>query len=265
MRISPCTAFIGDRQVLFDSSLFNEPPIHLFDGDTLDRQDLLTGHAAGRGQVWFFRYAGREMVLRHFRRGGLLRHFMHDSYLRPAARHSRSWREWQLLQRMYAQGLPVPRPVAAQARIRGPLYSADLITERIPGARSLAEHLRQAPLDEESWRRIGATVGLFHERDIWHSDLNAYNILLDDSGSVYLIDFDSGREGASGLGKRRNLSRLLRSLRKIRAATPFFAFDESFWQCLLQGYRNPHRHAALNPVAAAQEAQAGKLRKSGSL
>jgi 3-deoxy-D-manno-octulosonic acid kinase len=234
--INPCKAFAGQKRILFDASLFDEPPIHLFDPRSLEANNLLTGRGNGRGQVHFFRYQGLDLVLRSFRRGGLVQKILSDRYIRRKVENSRSWREWELLARMYNDGLPVPRPVAAHVELGTLFYSADLITKRIPGARSLAEILQQGPLSPETWRNIGATIAWFHNRGIWHSDLNAENILLDESSGIYLLDFDRGKMGATQLRQRRNLARLLRSLRKIRRAKPFFAFEEAFWQSLLHGY-----------------------------
>lgn len=244
--ISPCKAFVGQKRILFDASLFDEPPIHLFDTGSLEANDLLTGTGSGRGKVRFFNHRGRELVLRHYRRGGLAQKILSDRYIRLNMENSRSWREWDLLARMYNDGLPVPRPVAAQVEVGPLLYSADLITERVPGARSLAEILQRKPLPPESWRDIGATIAWFHNSGIWHSDLNAENILLDERSGVYLLDFDRGKTGATEFWKRRNLARLLRSLHKIRRTTPFFAFEDELWQSLLQGYRNEERKSSVS-------------------
>ncbi len=259
MRINPCQAFVGQKRILFDASLFNEPPIQLFDPRTLEANDLLTGTGSGRGMVCFFRYQGRELVLRKYRRGGLAQKILSDRYIRLGVDNSRSWREWELLARMYEEGLPVPRPVAAQVEVGSLFYSAALITERIPGSRSLAEILRHNPLPPEAWRHIGATVARFHNRGVWHPDLNAENILLDERDAVYLLDFDRGKTGATEFGKRRNLARLLRSLRKIRGATPFFAFEDALWQSLLQGYREEARTGSVShklaPSAISKEGE----------
>ena len=237
---------MGRKRILFDASLFDEPPINLFDTHSLEENNLLTGTGSGRGKVRFFSYQGRDLVLRHYHRGGLVQKLLSDRYIRLKPENSRSWREWELLASMYTNGLPVPRPVAAQVEVGTLLYSADLITERIPGVRSLSEILQRGPLPPETWRDIGATIAWFHNRGIWHSDLNAENILLDESSEVYLLDFDRGKTGATGLWKRRNLARLLRSLHKIRRTTPFFAFEDQLWQSLLQGYRDAERRNSLS-------------------
>jgi len=236
---------VDRKRILFDASLFDAPPIHLFDTRSLEENNLLTYSASGRGKIHFFCYQDLDLVLRHYRRGGLVQNLLSDRYIRLNLKNSRSWREWELLASMYTNGLPVPRPVAAQVEVGTLLYSADLITERIPGARSLAEILQREPLPPETWRDIGATIAWFHNRGIWHSDLNAENILLDESTGVYLLDFDRGKIGATEFRKRRNLSRLLRSLHKIRRSTPFFAFEDELWQSLLQGYRDEERTSSV--------------------
>ncbi len=237
---------MGQKRILFDASLFDEPPIHLFDTRSLEANNRLTGTGSGRGEVRFFSYQGRDLVLRHYRRGGLIQNLLSDRYIRLNLENSRSWREWELLASMYTNGLPVPCPVAAQVEVGTLLYSADLITERIPGAHSLAEILQRGPLPPETWRDIGATIAWFHNRGIWHSDLNAENILLDERSRVYLLDFDRGKTGVTEFRKRRNLDRLLRSLRKFQHATPFFAFEEELWQSLLQGYQDEKRTSSVS-------------------
>jgi 3-deoxy-D-manno-octulosonic acid kinase len=238
LEIRPSTAVIGKKKILFDAALFSEPPVDLFDPQQLAAKGLLTGGATGRGQAWFFRYHGRELVLRHCRRGGLVEKVLLDRYWGGKPENSRSWREWRLLLRLYREGLPVPRPVAANVHSGRFFYRADLITELIPGACSLADCLEAGPLAAESWHRIGAAIALFHHRGVWHPDLNARNILFDENGKVFLIDFDRGRLRSKGRWQQRNLERLLRSLRKIQRKIPGFFFNEADWPLLLEGYRH---------------------------
>jgi 3-deoxy-D-manno-octulosonic acid kinase len=238
LEIHPSTAVIGERQILFDAALFSEPPADLFDSQHLAANGLLTGVAVGRGQAWFFRFQERDLVLRHFRRGGLVEKVLLDRYLGCKPENSRSWREWHLLLRLYREGLPVPRPVAANVHSGRFFYRADLITELIPGACSLADCLETGPLAADSWRRIGDVIALFHRRGVWHPDLNARNILFDENGKVYLIDFDRGRLRTTGSWQQRNLQRLLRSLHKIKKNLPAFSFEEADWLLFLEGYSN---------------------------
>ena len=63
------------------------------------------------------------------------------------------------------------------------------------------------------------------------------NVLLDEEGALYLIDFDRGerRKPASGW-QQANLARLKRSLEKFRRNERHFAFDEEDWKAILRGY-----------------------------
>ncbi|MDZ7641600.1 MAG: 3-deoxy-D-manno-octulosonic acid kinase [Desulfurivibrio sp.] len=235
--ISPATAVAGNHQILFDQTVFTTPPTQLFDPRRLNADGLLTGEATGRGKAWFLRYQEQEMVLRHFRRGGLMEKFLVDRYWGRNPANSRAWREWHLLLRLYRRGLPVPRPLAARVVAGRLFYRADLLTAAIPDADSLADRLTNAPLAAGLWQRLGAAIALFHRHDIYHPDLNARNILFDRHEQIFLIDFDQG-EFRIGLNAQHNLKRLQRSLRKLRQNIDEFYYDESTnWPSLLTGYQ----------------------------
>jgi 3-deoxy-D-manno-octulosonic acid kinase len=153
---------------------------------------------------------------------------------------SRAWCEWQLLSRLHTQGLPVPRPVAALVhwpfgRVAG-LYEAALLVERIAGARTFAQLLQQQPAGEDLWRRVGACLAGFHRHGVYHADLNANNIMLDENDRLYLIDFDRGAIRAPGDWQQANLQRLLRSLVKLRGLHSVFYFEDADWKLLLAAY-----------------------------
>lgn len=200
------------------------------------RGRCLASADAGRGPVVFVRHQGDEWALRRYRRGGMARRLSRDRYLWLGEDRTRSFREWRLLGRLDALGLPVPRPVAAHYERSGATYAASLITRRIAGARPLSTRLSSGSLPEGAWRRIGACVRRFHEAGACHADLNAYNILLDDEDRPWLLDFDRGSLRAPGAWRRRNLDRLLRSLRKISAADATIRFAPADWDSLLTGY-----------------------------
>jgi 3-deoxy-D-manno-octulosonic acid kinase len=174
------------------------------------------------------------MVLRHYRRGGLMARLVEDRYLWSGREQSRPWREFMLLARLVDQGLPVPRPVAARIIHRGPFYQGDLITTRLP-ARALSTLARER--SNLPWGAIGACIRAFHEAGVFHADLNAHNILLDAENRPFVIDFDRGEIRAPGAWQARNLARLRRSLDKLKAADPVFAFTPTDWEQLLVGYR----------------------------
>jgi 3-deoxy-D-manno-octulosonic acid kinase len=85
------------------------------------------------------------------------------------------------------------------------------------------------------WQVIGETLREFHDHGVDHSDLNVRNILIDDDGCVFLIDFDKGRLRGPGSWKAANLNRLQRSLRKTALETGV-PYDEEAWRRLEAGY-----------------------------
>jgi 3-deoxy-D-manno-octulosonic acid kinase len=66
------------------------------------------------------------------------------------------------------------------------------------------------------WENVGRCIRQFHRAGVWHADLNARNILLNEELKVFLVDFDRARlmNGTEVNGKR-NLERLKRSLQKL--------------------------------------------------
>lgn len=200
---NPSIVKIGNRNILYDAERIAKPSGDIFDPDWLAAAGLLVGKALGRGEAYFFEHEESQWVLRHYRRGGLISKLFSDHYLGVNPAHSRSWREWRLLAALYAQGLSVPRPVAASVVSRFGMYQADLITERLADTRTLADLLIQAPLSEASWLAVGCCVRRFHEGNVFHADLNANNILLDKQGQVFLIDFDRSCIKRSGSWKKK--------------------------------------------------------------
>ncbi len=225
----------------FDASVVPDIDPGLFDVDWLKSNALWQGSTQGRSQAHFFHYAGIDMVLRHFHRGGMMGRVNRDLYLRTGAHRSRAFREFDLLRDMHADGLPVPLPVAAQYAPAGPVYRADIITQRIPDARPLDEVLRESPLPPDRWSDIGAQVRTLHDHGIYHSDLNCRNILMDAQNKVWFIDFDNCAQRAPGAWTQANLDRLLRSLRKVARGSEDMHWREQDWADLLAGYNGNAR------------------------
>ena len=194
----------------------------------------------GRGSAWFIAGNG-HWVLRHYRRGGWIARLSRDAYVWAGEARVRAFVEYRLLAELVRDGLPVPRPIAARYRRAGPLYRCDLITQRIAGARPLSALLSVGPVNEETWRDVGAAVARLHAAGADHADLNAHNILVGDDGAVSVIDFDRGRLRAPGEKSAAwaagNLSRLHRSLVKVSGDLPPERFSTAAWDRLLDGYR----------------------------
>jgi len=141
---------------------------------------------------------------------------------------------------LHEQGLPVPRPVAALCEHQGFVSTGALITARIPTVQTLADLLpannQDAVLNAAVWGSIGKCIRQFHDTGLWHADLNARNIMLNDRSEVFLIDFDRARftpgKAVQGEG---NLQRLHRSLTKLWPAAKI-AMLEPAWAQLEAGY-----------------------------
>lgn len=191
--------------------------------------------AEGRGSSFFVRHAEQQWVLRHYQRGGLIARLLSDQYIWSGLEQSRPWREWKLLAMMQAEGLPVPRPIAAQVQRQGLIYRGDILMQRIVNAQPLSRILQKDRLTQSQWQAIGACIKRFHRQEIYHADLNAHNILLRDS-EVFLIDFDRGEQRVTGKWCQANLKRLRRSLGKLASQYPCFGFGEAEWQYLLTAY-----------------------------
>jgi len=216
--------------------LISAPSIQLFDLEYLTQKGAIDQTVGGRGSSYFFTAEGQARVLRHYRRGGLVGKILHDQYFGWLTEMSRSWREWRLLRTLYSEGFPVPRPVAAGVYKSFFFYRADLITVQIPQSRTLAELLIADDLPAEGWQSIGSCINRFHERGVYHADLNAHNILLDQDYQVYLLDFDRCNLRSAGSWEQSNLQRLQRSLLKLERKNENFFYNEFAWQSLLQGY-----------------------------
>ena len=238
--MNPILSSIDRLYTLYDADILPGAAPELFETGYHEARGALQGMARGRGKAHFFVLQGVTAVLRHYLRGGWMR-FLGDRFFWTGLERSRAMREWRLLSRLSELGLPVPRPIAARVVRRGLVYRADIILARIEGAQALADSLQINALPANRWQEIGRCLRRFHEAGVDHADLNANNILLGDGRGIYLIDFDRGRLRTDGQDwKRRNLSRLHRSLRKLKRLTPGFAFDSDDFRHLQQGY-----HAAV--------------------
>ncbi len=228
--------------ILFDPSRISAPRDADFDPLWLEQQGRIRGLAQGRGNAWFLtpRQPGEAaLVLRHFRRGGLLARFIHDQYLWRGESATRSFSELRLLGLIEAQGLSAARPVAARYVREGLSYRADLLTALIEDTRSLARCLSTG-VSRLQWWQIGQTLRAFHDEGIFHADLNAHNILIDAEGAVHLVDFDRGRRRSLGRWRAQNLQRLKRSLEKLGLGQDPSALHAA-WEALQTGYSLPRK------------------------
>lgn len=233
--------------VLFNESVFHSFSDSLFDPASHQRNDQCLSQQScsqGRGTVVFFEHEERELILKRYHRGGLLGRFVKNSYLFNGLNRTRMWREFELLNIMRDLGLPVPRPVAVRCVRNSPMfYQGEMIAERIPNARTLAEILLDESLSEKTWESIGLVIRRFHQHSIEHADLNACNIMLNSSGQIFLIDFDKSQmhNQRDHSWCQANLTRLRRSLNKWKKRDNGFNFEARHWQALERGYQGARK------------------------
>lgn len=228
---------IAGGAMLSDASRAGNLSADWFDPEWWRSRGQMEGTTRGRGTTYIVRAGEKRMVLRHYRRGGLVAKVSRDRYLWRGEAATRPFHEWYLTYHLHRAGLPVPAPVAARYVRRGLVYRGDLITEEIPDAQSLAERLRRGSLSILSWIAVGRCIRRFHELGVFHPDLNAHNVLFARDDTVHLIDFDRGRLRRPGLWCDANLVRLRRSLEKVTWALPAGRITEADWHGLLDGYR----------------------------
>ncbi|MDX1799499.1 MAG: 3-deoxy-D-manno-octulosonic acid kinase [Marinobacter sp.] len=191
--------------------------------------------SGGRGNAWFLTPPDEPaMVLRWYRRGGLVARLSRFSYVFAGLSQARAFTEFRLLSTLFEHGLPVPRPVAARIqRHHGVLYRGAIITCMIDDAVPLADRFER--LARSDWQTLGSVIRQFHDAGVFHADLNCFNILLQ-GDRFYLIDFDKGRilpPAGSDRWKQATLRRLVRSLEKVAGETAV----ARVWEWVLQGYQ----------------------------
>ncbi|MGB5624902.1 MAG: lipopolysaccharide kinase InaA family protein, partial [Woeseiaceae bacterium] len=97
--------------------------------------------------------------------------------------------------------------------------------------------------DASFWQSVGASIHEFHAAGVYHADMNAYNLQIDASGTLWMLDFDKGLLRPRGPWQQATLARLHRSLRKIIGLDPTLNFRSANWEQLLEGYFNASRSA----------------------
>jgi 3-deoxy-D-manno-octulosonic acid kinase len=231
--------------ILYDQAIINQISEDCFNADGWLHSEPLKGslRSSGRGNTMYVGNIPRQFVLRHFMRGGLVGKLVRDQYLWAGEDNTLSFVEWRLLDKLTGNGLRVPRPAAARYCRRGPIYTADIITVRVPAVRPLSQFITDKARDEEFWRSVGEVIREFHAAGVYHADMNAYNLQIDTADRLWMLDFDRGRLLQPGAWQQKTLNRLHRSLVKIKSLEPRVHFDTGNWEALLDGYFSASRSA----------------------
>jgi 3-deoxy-D-manno-octulosonic acid kinase len=169
--------------------------------------------------------SGEHMIIKTYRRGGLLRFVVRDLYWGDR----RSIKELCVGAAALQAGIPTALVLAAIAvRAAGPFYRGYLITRELSGCRDLPVFLNtgSAGSSEEKFRHKRAllaqaarAIRTMHDRGFYHGDLNLKNILIDAEhrNTVYIIDWDKSQEQENiSLAQRSsNMVRCCRSMVKL--------------------------------------------------
>lgn len=198
-------------------------------------RDLACRTLYGRGPVPVLknpRGVGPAWAVRRYYRGGLMRAFG-DRFLR--AGRPRSFLELENSARIEDLGFATPRVVAAAVYPKGFLYRADLVTEFVPHARTLADvlfgshHPSWGPSAGDARREsLALTADLItrlSKAGVHHRDLNAENVVIAREAQqvhAILIDLDGCRVAGPSepVDAGRLRRRLARSIRKLARARP---------------------------------------------
>ncbi len=161
-------------------------------------------------------------IVRPYRRGGAVRHFVYDLYWH---RPPRPLLELICTETARQRGVPTVEVLGAGVEwLTCGLYRGSFVTREAEGFVNLWEWLRSKPTSagrEAVITAVARAIASMHEAGIAHADLNLTNILVriaTDSPAVLLIDFDKARVFPNQLPSRqleRNLRRLQRSLNKL--------------------------------------------------
>jgi len=226
-----------NKYFLFNKAFFANASSDIFNGAYWQEKDAITGQETGRGTTWFFRHDNHNLVLRHYLRGGLVSKLSKERYIFKSWASCRSISEFQILNKLAQQGLPVPTPAAAQVIRSGLSYKADLITQRIPDAKDLVQILK-VDQDKKFYEHLGKTIARFHQQGFYHADLNIQNILQDKDQQFWLIDFDRAKIlPPQQKWQLSNLSRLKRSFEKEKERFGIH-WSEKNWEVLINAYNS---------------------------
>ena len=224
--------------IIYDADAFSDanqmPTRAWFTPGYWEERELVTARHSGRGTALTVDTPVGSCVLRKYLRGGIVAKLIRSRYLFIGYQNSRPFSEFRVLTRCAELGLPSPRPVAAICERRFLSATGAIITREIENI--LRVEQAAETMGESEWESVGRTVRQFHDHGLVHADLNVRNILLQDSGKVFLIDFDRSyfRPGATG-AFRSNLQRLRRSIIKSDSEQKK-GFNEEAWTQLLNGY-----------------------------
>ena len=180
---------LSDRQLHQLRICFEKPPLPA--GEVLaGRQGAAIVHLEKMGSV----------AVKHYARGGLIRHINHCAYVNWPC--TRGEKEFRWLATVRQLGLAAPRPIvfASTGRFVGQCW---LVTAAIPHPYPLTQIGQQHDDQRQAiYGLLAKQIGTLIQHRIWHRDLHPGNVLVDENGTPHIIDFDKARH----LSNRRRLA-----------------------------------------------------------
>jgi len=178
-------------------------------------------------------------VCRHYRRGGWLARVLEDRYV--AVGTERPFRELIASVAARARGVRTPAVVAGAVYRVGLVYRADIVTEEVADAPSLAAWLRtprDRPSAEDLLVRAGRAVGTLERACVVHADAHAGNILMSRDGPAWIVDLD--RAAVLAPDTRVPLRMRARLERSLHTACVRHGLEisASAWDALRAGYED---------------------------
>jgi hypothetical protein len=177
----------------------------------------------GRGSVRRIQTETREtLIVRAYRRGGFVRHFLSDIYW---DRPPRPLAELVATETARQRGVPTIEVLGGHVRwINSGLYRGLLVSREAEGFHNLWEWLQMrstGPTRTATLTTVARAIATMHEAGIAHADLNLTNILIQSSNTspqVLLLDFDRAQvlcDPVPRPQRERTLRRLQRSFQKL--------------------------------------------------
>jgi 3-deoxy-D-manno-octulosonic acid kinase len=189
----------------------------------------------GRSDAYLIRHEDQQWVLKEYLRGGKISYLLSDRYFYFNKKQIRPIKEWEVTNYLFTCGLPVARPIALLVKTGLLSYRASLVTEYIPYSKTLLDVIRiRNNANKEIWVAVGQMIKKFHEHGLSHPDINIRNILVDNLGRTYLIDFDKAVITYSQRKLNSNLLRLKRSIVKNLSSTKGI---EKAYDHVMYGYK----------------------------
>ncbi len=205
----------------------------------------------GRGLVQEIPLSNQKAFIKSFLRGGLISQLIENKFLHTHFCKDvycikyRPFGELKILENLYAQGIPVPKPLAAYVKTScfGLLYQGAIATEKIHGAKNLLSIIKESkdskdPSLNEWVKNISLEAGKISKKilnaGIFHVDLHLGNVLLDQNNNVFIIDFDRAvffNERQKTSIYKKTISRWLKSCKKYQV-------EEIAGKYFIEGFNN---------------------------